>query len=115
MTALVPGFSLISVTGAFTVGANTAAPGHIVTNTPQLSEDLNLVRGSHQIALGVNWIRPDENALINLATFGNFNFSSQFTGLSMGDFLLGDVNTFEQGNSALDYQRGNYFGLYVQR
>ena len=45
---------------------------------------------------------------------GLFNFGSQFTGLALADFLLGDVNTFTQGNPAIETQRPTYFGLYAQ-
>jgi hypothetical protein len=114
MTPMVPGFVVIQVTGAFNAGSNASPPGHVFTTTPQLNEDLSIVHGSHQIQMGVNWIRPMGNIVINLATFGNFNFNGQITGLSMGDLLLGKLNTFQQANPALSYPRSNYIGMYLQ-
>ena len=114
MTPMVPGFVVIQVTGAFNAGSNASPPGHVFTTTPQLNEDLSIVRGAHQIQMGANWIRPMGNIVINLATFGNFNFNGQITGLSMGDMLLGKLNTFQQANPALSYPRSNYIGLYLQ-
>ncbi|HJT86427.1 MAG TPA: TonB-dependent receptor, partial [Bryobacteraceae bacterium] len=114
MTPMVPGFVVIQVTGAFNAGANAAPPGHVFTTTPQLTEDVSLVRGAHQIQFGANFIRPVDNFVINLATFGNFNFNGQITGLSMGDLLLGDLNTFQQANAGVAYDRQKYIGAYVQ-
>ncbi len=114
MTPMVPGFVVIQVTGAFNAGSNAAPPGHVFTTTPQLSEDLSLIRGSHQIQIGGNWMKPISNVIINLATFGNFNFNGQVTGHAMADMLLGRLNTFQQANAALSYARQNYFGAYAQ-
>ncbi|HEX4273807.1 MAG TPA: carboxypeptidase regulatory-like domain-containing protein [Bryobacteraceae bacterium] len=114
MTPLVPGFVVIQVTGAFNAGSNGSPPGHVFSTSPQVTEDISLVRGSHQIAFGANWIRTMENYVINLAGFGNFNFNGQATGLSMGDLLTGKLNTFQQANAAQVYQRPLYVGLYAQ-
>ena len=114
MTPLVPGFVVIQVTGAFNAGSNGSPPGHVFSTSPQITEDMSLVRGSHQIAFGANWIKTMENYVINLAGFGNFNFNGQATGLSMGDLLTGKLNTFQQANAAQNYQRPLYVGLYVQ-
>src|SRR5215469_7853804 len=114
MTPMVPGFVVIQVTGAFNAGSNAAPPGHVYTTTPQLTEDVSLVRGNHQIQFGANFVRPIDNFVINLATFGNFNFNGQITGLSMGDLLLGDLNTFQQANAGVAYDRQKYIGAYVQ-
>lgn len=114
MTPLVPGFVVIQVTGAFNAGSNGSPPGHVFSTSPQLAEDISLVRGTHQIAFGANWVRVMENYEINLAGFGNFNFNGQATGLSMGDLLTGKLNTFQQANAAQVYQRPLYFGLYAQ-
>ncbi len=114
MTPMVPGFVVIQVTGAFNAGSNAAPPGHVYTTTPQLTEDVSLVRGAHQIQFGANWIQPVDNFVINLATFGNFNFNGQITGLSMGDLFLGNLNTFQQANAGVSYARQKYIGLYLQ-
>ena len=114
MTDLVPGFSVINVTGAFSTGGNTASPGHVYSNTGQLAENISMVRGAHQVSIGVNWIKPQENTLINLATFGLFTFSGQATGLGMGDLLTGNLSSFSAGNPALGYQRGEYVSIYAQ-
>jgi hypothetical protein len=93
------------VTGAFNAGSNGSPPGHVFSTSPQITEDMSLVRGAHQIGFGANWIKTMENYVINLAGFGNFNFNGQATNLSMGDLLTGKLNTFQQANAAQVYQR----------
>ena len=80
MTPLVPGFVVITATGYFNAGSNGAPPGHVQTTTPQVTEDVSMVRGAHEIQFGGNFIKPIENFVINLATFGNFNFNGGITG-----------------------------------
>jgi hypothetical protein len=114
ITSLIPNFSMIVASGAFTSGGGGTNDGHVYTTTPQVTEDLNLVRGTHQIGLGANWIKPMENVLIDLYGMGSFSFSGQTTGLALGDFLTGNVGTFIQGNPAYNYHRAEYLGLYAQ-
>ena len=73
-----------------------------------------MVRGAHEIQFGGNFIKPIENFVINLATFGNFNFNGGITGNVLSDVLLGKLNTFQQANAGVAYPRQKYFGMYVQ-
>ena len=114
MTPLVPGFVVITATGYFNAGSNGAPPGHVQTTTPQVTEDISMVRGSHQIQFGGNFIRPIDNFVINLATFGNFNFNGGVTGNVLGDVLLGKLNTIQQANAGVAYDRQKYIGTYIQ-
>ena len=114
MVSLDPAFSMISVSGAFTSGGGGTNAGHVYTTTPQITEDISLIRGNHQIALGVNWMNRIQNILIDLYGEGAFSFSSQVTNLAMGDFLTGNVGTFIQGNPAYNYNRQQYIGIYAQ-
>ena len=49
-----PDEMVLSVVGGFTVGAGTATKGIFGTNASQVSDDLTLVRGNHQIGVGGN-------------------------------------------------------------
>ena len=44
---------VLAVTGGFNISAETAA-GVFETNASQLSDDLTLVRGNHQMSIGAN-------------------------------------------------------------
>jgi hypothetical protein len=110
----IPGFMGITVTGGFTVGAAAINPGHFDSTGMQLAEDLDIIRGKHQMSVGAEWIHSIMNALNNRPSNGQFTFSGQTTGLGYADFLLGDMSSFIQGNPVYDYDRSNYIGTYAQ-
>src|SRR5215831_6627497 len=110
----IPGFMGITVTGGFTVGAAAINPGHFDSTGLQLAEDLDIVKGKHQISIGAEWIRSIMNTLNNRPSNGQFTFSGQTTGLGYSDFLLGNLSSFIQGNPVFDYDRSNYIGMYGQ-
>ncbi len=118
MYSSIPGFMGISVgsgTTGFSLGGGATNPGYFNSTAFQGAEDIDLIRGSHQIAFGVNYIRAILNSDNNRPTNGQFTFNGQVTGLAMTDFLLGIVSGgFVQGNTVLDNDRANFIGLYVQ-
>jgi len=73
-----------------------------------------MVRGSHQIGIGVNWISPVHHSLLNGASGGTFNFNGTVTGLPQADFLVGRLASFAQGNTQFNSARHQYVGLYAQ-
>ena len=79
-----------------------------------------MVRGAHQLAFGVNYIRAIMNTLNNRPTNGQFSFSSTTgcagcTGIAMADFMIGTVSGgFVQGGQVYDNDRANFIGLYAQ-
>ena len=110
----IPGFMGISVTGGFTIGAGATNPGYFNSTGWQLAEDIDLIRGKHQLSIGVSWIHSIMNTLNNRPSNGQFSFSGQNTGLGYSDFLLGKMSSFVQGNPVYDYDRSNYIGVYAQ-
>jgi len=120
MHTLVPGHIVATATGAiysssvFSYGAFDPTTGY------QLADDFNIVKGSHQIAFGANWIRQVQYVYGPLNGDGNFTFNGQATGLnggtglSMADFLLGQASGFTQGGIQYAYERYHNVGLYAQ-
>src|SRR4029077_17678452 len=49
-----PHYMLLSVTKEFSLGGGTESESHFSTNAWQVSDDVTLVRGAHQYAVGVN-------------------------------------------------------------
>src|SRR5262249_18936109 len=94
MSAEVPKFMVMTITGGFSVGGGTASPGHFNTTSYQATEDFNLVRGAHQIAFGVNYIHTNANAVTNLFTNGQFTITTQGTNLGLADFMVGSIATY---------------------
>jgi hypothetical protein len=110
----VPGLVRIAITNGFNLASNNETPSTYNTTDYQLSEDVSLVRGSHQIGIGADWIHSWLNASSGLNASGPFTFSGQVTGLGLADYLLGKPSAFTQATTTLDYSRMNYVGLYIQ-
>lgn len=111
-----PGYVGVNVTGnGFSVGAGGTNPGFFNSLAFQLADDLDLVRGNHQISAGVNWIHTNIKTNNNRPTNGQFSFNGQTTGLSLADFMIGSVSGgFLQGNPVFDDQDHDYIGVYLQ-
>jgi hypothetical protein len=110
----VPNFLLVTVTNFFSVGCGTCAPGHFNVNTFQFADDIDLIRGRHQIAFGVNVVRTQNNLISGFNENGTFTFNGNFSGSNLADFLLGRVNGFGQTNPTPDDLRQSIFGMYIQ-
>ncbi|MGH3185555.1 MAG: TonB-dependent receptor domain-containing protein, partial [Acidimicrobiales bacterium] len=110
----IPGFMGISVSGDFSLGAGATNPGYFNSTAPQLADDLTLVRGDHQIQTGVSWVHAIMNTVNNRPTNGAFSFGASYTGLAIGDFMLGDLSNFLQGNPDWENDRANFVGAYAQ-
>jgi hypothetical protein len=112
----VPNFLLVTVTNYFSVGCGTCAPGHFNVNSGQLADDVDLVRGRHQIAFGVNFVRTQNNLISGFNENGTitFNGNSLGTGNNLADFLIGKDSSFGQSNPTPDDLRTSIVGLYIQ-
>ena len=123
-----PGLTSLLVAGAgFSLGfpANFTV-GTATTTNFGANDDVNMIRGSHQIAFGVNVMR----ALLNsnsyawapgVMIFAGLPFVGQAggnpflgTGAGITDFLTGKITQLHQANPNPEYLTQNYFGLYVQ-
>jgi hypothetical protein len=93
---------VVAVTGGFNISASPATRGIANNKTFQVSEDLTLVRGRHQIALGANVAQWHSLAKAWAQGGGLWTFNGSITGLGLADFLLGRVAIFEHGS---------YFGV----
>ena len=110
----VPDFTSFTVTGGFTIAPTGARPSAILTKTFQLVDDLSVVRGAHQLGVGVNYIRSTLDSISYGPASGNFTFSGVNTGLGLADFLLGRFSSLSQGNVYFPRGTMNYVGAYVQ-
>jgi hypothetical protein len=110
------GFTGVTVQGnGFAIGAGATNPGYFNSTNYQLTEDIDLIRGAHQLAIGANFIHNNINTSNNRPTNGQFTFNGQVTGLPLADFMAGILSGgFVQGNPIFDNQRQNYIGLYIQ-
>jgi hypothetical protein len=114
MYSAVPNFLLFSVTGAFSTFCGTCAPGHFNLNSFQVADDVDLIRGRHQMAFGFNVVRVQNNTISGFQENGNFTFNGSRTGLGLADFMLGLPNDFSQTNATPDDLRQWIMSYYAQ-
>jgi hypothetical protein len=80
----------------------------------QLADDVDIIRGRHQIAFGYNLIRIRNDTISGFDENGAPTFNGQFTGLGLADFMLGYMSDFQQTNSTPDDLRQWMMSAYVQ-
>ena len=110
----VPNFLLLSITGGFNTFCGTCAPGHFNYNGFQFADDVDLIRGPHQISMGVNLIRVQNNTISGFNENGNFAFNGSITNLGLADFMLGKPSDFTQTNATPDDLRQWLMSVYIQ-
>ena len=104
----------LTTSSGFATSCGTCAPGDFDRWTFQEADDVDWTLGKHQIAFGVNIIRADQNLDSHYNSNGIFSFNGQYTNDPLLDFLLGDMNSFGQSRSQINYYRQTTPGLYVQ-
>jgi hypothetical protein len=107
-------YSNIGITGDFQSAGGFATPGLVNTTTYQFSDDYSLIKGSHQMQFGANYIRPMQATTFCVYCNGLFTFSGGLTGNAMADFISGSLDSFTQINISHDNEKWNYIGLYAQ-
>jgi Carboxypeptidase regulatory-like domain/TonB dependent receptor len=101
----------VSATGYFSLGG---IGGYFANNTLNLSDDVNLTRGGHQIIAGVNWVHTQLNGVGPFQQNPRYTFSGSITGNALTDFFVGSPSTFLQGNGQIGYDRMNAPSLFAQ-
>ncbi len=70
----------------------------LTTNNYHVIDNLTYTRGRHRIGAGFEIIRPFMRQVIGNFSVGIFNFSGQFTGNSVADYLLGNPASAQAQN-----------------
>ena len=122
-----PNFFRFTASSKFSLYCGTCAPSHFNVNTFAISDDVNLVRGKHQILLGGEYARSQFNASNHYEENGAFTFSGVFsqTGPAQNqpkqkagdanlDFLTGALQAFEQSKAQGNSLRAPIPTLYIQ-
>ncbi len=110
----IPSNMYITVTGALYSAGIQSFASSVPTQSHQLADDFSMLRGSHQIQFGADYIRALQNATFLGTSAGSFSFTGQITNLPMADFLLGTPASFGQSSVTDDAERHQYIGLYAQ-
>jgi Carboxypeptidase regulatory-like domain/TonB dependent receptor len=83
-------------------------------DTIELSEDLSMSRGKHQLTFGVDYINSRAFARAYLISNGEFIFNGSQTGINQADFLLGKPIAYDQDSAQYSDQHQNVLGVYAQ-
>ena len=110
----VPNASLVSVTNAFNLGLGTEFDSFYRPNTYAFSDDITIVKGSHQLGFGGVVSLNDWNLRSNVRTVPGFTFDGSVTGLGLADFLVGRLRQFRQASPFLMDATQRNFGVYAQ-
>ena len=114
MYSAVPNFLLLTVSNAFSTFCGTCAPGHFNVNSFQWADDVDVIRGKHEMAFGFNLIRVQNNTVSGFDENGTFTFNGSRTGLPVADFMTGLVQDFIQTNATPDDLRQWIMSVYAQ-
>jgi hypothetical protein len=104
----------IDVAGGFVAGHPSAGYGLTDTDAYQVSNDLTLVRGGHQLGFGATIAKWNTYIETCARCGGQWNFNGQVTGLGLSDFLLGRVATMELGGPGGTDPEQWYVGMFAQ-
>ena len=115
-TCFVPHQTVVTVTGGFTIGAGTNIFASFLPTNYTFSDDINLVRGSHQLAFGASFFHYQHSQYANVFSAATFSFTGlpAATGLGMSDFLLGEIGSLTQGSPNTTFTTKLGYGLYGQ-
>ena len=115
MYCTIPHQAVFSVTNGFNINSpsGSATPNGPTNEMFLATDDINLIHGAHQLSFGVSSWYNMMNNRANVYSEGSFSFTGLVTGSGLGDFMLGDLGTFSQGNPNVGYQRNWYMGLYT--
>ena len=110
----IPNYMNLTVTGAFSINTGTETFSFYKPNTYGASDDLTIVRGSHQFGFGTAFTWSDWTMEANVRPMGPMSFNGGVTGLPLADFLLGRVFEFRQSTPYILDNKQAYFALYGQ-
>jgi hypothetical protein len=110
----VPGTLALAVTDGFTISGGNSVKVNVANEAYQVADDVTVVRGRHQIALGTNvsYWKSDSSDFAH--TNGTFSFNGQATGRGLTDFLTGQASSLEHGAPNTLHMSQWYLGLFAQ-
>jgi carboxypeptidase family protein len=101
-------YMTIAVTGGFSLGGAGQSYLHWAWTTGQLSDDISIVKGNHQLSFGVSAMGYQSNS--HHSTFSG----GIFTVNSLSDFMIGRLQSYVQGLPYTLWVTNNYVGTYGQ-
>jgi hypothetical protein len=100
--------------GGFAIGCGTCALGRFPITSFQAANDVDILRGKHQIAFGVDVLRTRDGQDNHYQDNGVFNFDGRYSNDPLLDFLTGKMNSFSQSGQQLNDLVQTVFMMYAQ-
>lgn len=113
VTSTNPAELSIAVSGYFSIGSGH--PTEIDRKNFHFSDTLHWIKGSHDLAMGGDFMRMNVNINNTYRQNGAFTFKGTgYSGNALSDFLLGDAQKFIQGGGEFAARQGNLGSMFVQ-
>ena len=110
----VPGTIALAVTDGFTISGGNSVLVRVKNTAYQVADDVTLVRGRHQVALGTNVSYWSSDSSDFAHTNGTFTFNGTVTGRGLSDFLTGQASSLEHGAPNSLHMNQWYLGVFAQ-
>jgi hypothetical protein len=110
----IPHQTVVTVTGGPTIGNGTSVLASFYPQYYTLSNDVSMIRGSHQFAFGYSSFKYQQSQSSNVFSTINFGFNGSDSGAGMSDFLLGRLGTMTTSAPSDVPNHKWYHGLYAQ-
>jgi carboxypeptidase family protein/TonB-dependent receptor-like protein len=110
----VPHQTVVTTSGGPNIGVGTAIEASFVPMYYTVSDDISVVRGSHQFSVGYSGFKYQHSQKANVFSSVAFNFSGIASGIGMSDFLLGRLGGLTQGVPNTTFTYKWYQSLYGQ-
>ena len=107
-----PSISQIEAVGYFNIGDNLEAS--FVRNGWEYNDRMTWVKGKHNIQIGGELQHYTVTIRNQFRRAGHFTFNGGITGHPIADFLLGQINTFDQGTGEYKDYVVNYSSAFAQ-
>lgn len=107
------GLPEFDVSGFSQLGSPRWLPQNQFAQIWQFKDALSAVRGSHTLKGGIEWRRDSDNFLDLCCNRGFYNFSGQYTGQGITDFILGLPTNEELENLNVAHIYRNGFNWFV--
>jgi hypothetical protein len=105
---------ILSISSGFNLSGGGSTRVVFANTVAQIADDLSLIRGNHQMSFGadVQAFRANQHAFT--WTGGFWTINGGVTGHGLADFLIGRVQSFNQGAPFGVFVRQRYLGAYAQ-
>jgi hypothetical protein len=113
--AVAGGIIGVDITGHLRLGSPNFMPKYQHTDQVQYMNTLTWLSGGHTMKFGADIMAPMNNEYVDIpSTRGNLQFSGQYTGNAIADFMLGWARTAELSNVHVVNQRRLSYAFFAQ-